>query len=196
MRLFFLLSIILTGAAPAAAGWKIMPAGTAASVVDEKLTVTPSQRWNRWSSRPSDYGEIWTIDGLSLNELSFFAGIPSGKTIYHDRQSKRRPLPKFRSNMLLTDIVELFESTNRIVLQTSLFEVGETIPAKLSGHDAVRFRYSYAIQGDELKRNGEAVAAIVDGKLYLVNFVAPAIHYFDRDIDNFQKLVDTIKIGG
>ena len=179
---------------PASATWKVIDGGQKADVAKEKMSVTPKQDWNRSSQRPSPYGELWTLDGFSLNELSFFAAIPSGKAIYYNYQTKNRPLPKFKSKMLLTDLAELFESTNRIVLQTSLFDVSSVEPTKLAGHDAVRFQYEYAVQGDELKRNGEAVAAIINGKLYLVNFVAPAIHYFDRDIVKVRALIDTIEI--
>jgi len=179
---------------PAFAGWKVIEGGEKVSVAKEKLSVTPKQDWNRSSRRPSAYGELWTLDGFSLNELSFFAAVPSGKTIYYNLNSSEQPLPKFKSAMLLTDLAELFESSNRIALKTSLFEVGKLEPARLGENDAVRFRYEYAVQGDELKRKGEAVAAIIKGKLYLINFVAPAIHYFDRDIKKVRALIDTIEI--
>jgi hypothetical protein len=58
----------------------------------------------------------------------------------------------------------------------------------------VRFSYSYAAQDEGLTRKGEGVAAIIDGKLYLVNFIAPAIHYFDRDISEIRQLISTIDL--
>lgn len=179
---------------PALAGWKVMPKGTPVTVAKSNMTVTPADDWNRWSSRPSKKGEIWTLDGTSLNELSFFAQIASGEPLYRERDKKNRPLPKFKSDMLSTDLVELFEASNRIVLQTSLFEVSNVEPTKISGKNAVRFSYRYVVQGDELARNGEAVAANIGGKLYLVNFVAPSIHYYDRDVPKFRALVNSIKI--
>jgi hypothetical protein len=96
--------------------------------------------------------------------------------------------------MLPTDLVELFEASNRIILQTSIFTVDNVEPAKLAGRDAVRFSYHYAAQDDELNRKGEGIAANIDGKLYMVNFVAPTIHYFDRDVVKFRALAETIKL--
>jgi hypothetical protein len=180
--------------APALAGWKIIPKGVPVAVAKNKMTVTPADDWNRWSSRPSNKGEIWTLDGTRLNELSFFAQIASGEALYYERDEKNLPLPKFKSDMLPIDLVALFEATNRIVLQTSLFEVVNVEPAKISGKDAVRFSYNYVVQGDELVRNGEVVAANIGGKLYMVNFVAPSIHYFERDVPKFRALVNSIKI--
>ncbi len=184
----------LTLAPPAVAGWKLMPAGQVVAVAKSKMTVTPAQDWNRWSFRPSKKGEIWTLDGTSLNELSFFAQIANGEPLFREHNKKDDPLPKFKSDMLPTDLVELFEASNRIILQTSIFTIDNVEPAKLSGRDAVRFSYHYAAQDDELNRKGEGVAANIDGKLYMINFVAPTIHYFDRDLPKFRALVDTIKI--
>ncbi len=179
---------------PAQAAWKGMIAGTPIAVANSSMTVVPSGDWNRWSFRPSLYGEIWTRDGVSLNELSFFAQIPNDQTIYREQFRNEQQLPKFKSDMLLTDVVEMFEASNRIVLRTSIFQVDKVEPAKIGVYDAVRFNYSYAVQGDELARSGEGVAAIVDGKLYVANFVAPSIHYFGRNVASFREMVASIKI--
>jgi hypothetical protein len=196
LRLLKLLApaLLIVVSGPALSGWTIMPAGTPVAVAKSTMTVTPTQDWNRWSARPSKKGEIWTLDGTTLNELSFFARIDNGEPIYRELNKKDMPLPKFKSDMLPTDLVELFEASNRIVLQTPLFTLDTVEPAKLGGHNAVRFSYHYAVEGDQLNRKGEGVAANVDGKLYLVNFVAPEIYYYDRDIASFRNLVSKIKI--
>lgn len=181
-------------AAPAAAGWKIMSAGKQVKVAKSKMAVTPTQDWNRWSERPSKRGEIWTLDGISLNELTFMAQIADGEPLYREQDKKNNPLPKFKSDMLPTDLVELFEASSRIVLQTSLFEITNVEPTKISGKDAVRFSYRFVTRGDELARQGEAVAANIAGKFYLVNFVAPSIHYYERDLPKFRALTNSMKI--
>lgn len=184
----------LLGSTPALAGWKVVPAGAPAEVAKSPMKATPAVAWNRSTSRPGPKAEMWTLDGALLNEVTFFGGIGEGEALYKERQKKEKPLPKFKASMLPTDIVSLFEASNRIILESPLFEVDKVEPAKLGGHSGVRFAYHYSTQGDQLVRKGEAVAAIVGGKLYLVNFAAPEIHYFDRDVTKFRSLVDTIKI--
>lgn len=179
---------------PALAGWKVMPAGQAAAVAKSGLKVTPQSAWNRSSARPSKKGESWTLDGMLLNELRFFAGIAPGESLVKERNKKDKPLPKFSAQMLAPDIVQYFEATQRIVLGTSLFEVDSVEPATLAGHQGVRFTYHYAVQGDELRRNGEARAAIIGGKLYLIDFSAPALHYFDANIAEVRTLMDGAKL--
>ena len=96
--------------------------------------------------------------------------------------------------MLLTDVVQLVESTMRISLDTSIFEVDKIEPAKLAGQDGVHFSYRYVVQSDEVRRKGEARAAIIGGKLYLINFVAPALYYFDANIGEIQAIMDKAKL--
>lgn len=184
----------LVAATPALAGWKVVPQGQRTQVAKSAMSVSPADPWNRNTKRPSTKGESWTLDGESLNQVSFFAGLDDGETIYKDKEKKEKPLPKFKSSMLPTDVVTLFEASNRLRMDTSLFSVDKVEPAKLGKHDGVRFEYHYALQGDQLNRKGEGIAAVVGGKLYLVNFVAPEIHYFDRDVPKFRRLVQGLSI--
>lgn len=179
---------------PTFAGWKLVQAGQPVAVAKSGMTVTPAEDWNRWTSRPIKTSEVWTLDGTSLNELYFVAALPEGQTLFRDAAKKERPLPKFSKAMLLPDIVEFYESSTRTALATSLFKVDKIEPDRMGGHDAVRFTFTYSVEGDQLPCKGVAKAAIVGGQLYLVSFVAPSIHYFDRDAAKVSKLLDTVKI--
>ncbi len=186
------LSLIAT---PALAGpWSLVPASQPIAVAKSTLTVTPPSPWNRWKIRPSKKGEIWTQDGVSLNALTFTAGVMAGEPIYKERNKKDLPLPKFDPRMTGPDIVQMFEATNRILLKTSLFEVDHVEPAKLAGHDGVRFSYHYVVQDEEVRRKGEARAAIIGGKLYLIDYAAPAIHYFDTGIEEARAIMDGARL--
>jgi hypothetical protein len=192
-----LLSALLLSAAiatPSFAAWRLILATEEVKVGKADLAVTPPQSWNRWTSRPSNVGEIWTLDGVRLNELSFFAGVGKGDSLYYDQGTSEKPMPTYDPAMLQTDIVSFFESSNRLVLQSSQFEIKKVEAAKLAGHDGVRFSYRYAAQGDGVMRSGEAVAAKINEKLYLINFVAPEIYFFDRDIASVRQLIASAKI--
>ena len=189
----FAVAVSLT-AAPALAGWKIMVPNQSVAVAKGGLKVTPKTEWNRASLRPSKKGEIWTQDGISLNQISFFAGILPGESIYKDRNKKESPLPLFDARMTAPEIVQLFEATNRIGLKTSLFEIDQVEPAKLAGHDGVRFTYHYVVQDQEVRRKGEARAAVIGGKLYLIEYEAAAIHYFDRGIAEARSMMDGARL--
>lgn len=181
--------------APVLAGWTLINSGKPVLVAkSKKMKVTPSGVWNKWSARPSKKGELWTRDGFSLNEVFFLAEVASGEPIFKERNKKDKPLPKFKSDMLLTDLVDLYEGSARIIMQTSKFEVSKVEPSKLGKHDAVRFQYNYVVGEEALTRKGEVVAANIGGKLYMMSFAAPDIEYFDRDIAEFRDMVAKVVI--
>jgi hypothetical protein len=185
-------ALILT--TPAHAGYKLMPQGTPVAVAKSTLTVTPPRDWNRLGARIGRRAESWTLDGLTLNDLTFYGGIEHDKPLFYEVDKKNRPLPRFASTMLPPDIAQLFEASYRVVLGTSLMSIDSIAPARFAGADGVRFTYSVTIQGEEVKRHGEARGAVIGGKLYLMSFEAPAIHYFNRDVDSFRALADSAKL--
>jgi hypothetical protein len=193
----FIVAIILSAlvVAPAQAGFKLMPTGKAQPVGKMGLSVTPPNDWNRLGAKIGRNAESWTLDGLSLNDLSFYAGIEEGRTLFREVDKKNRPLPKFTASMLPTDIVSLFEGSYRVAAGTSLFEIGKVEPATFAGKPGMHFTYSFVQQGEEVRRNGEGTGAIIGGKLYLITFEAPVIHYYDRDIAKYRDVVTSAKVG-
>jgi hypothetical protein len=179
---------------PTHATWKAIAPDKEIKVAKSEMTIKPAQAWNKSSLRPSNHSEIWTIDGIDLNEVTFFAEISNGNVLYDNWYGSDNSLPKFKSDMLPTDLVELFEASNRIILGSSVFKVDKTEAAKLGGYDAVRFSYTYAVEGDGLTRQGEGIAANIGGKLYLLNFVAPKLHYAEVGLPMFRQLVESVKI--
>ena len=193
-HLFLALALLASLAGPAFASWAVMKSDAEVKVAKGTMTVTPTAEWNRSSLRPSRRSEAWTRDGVNLNELTFFGAIADGESILRQGYAATEKLPKFKSDMLPTDISEMFEATNRMVLQSPVFKMGKVEPAKLGTHDGVRFGYSYSAQAEDIERRGEAVAAIVEGKLYIVNFVAPSLHYFDAGIGEVRSMVEGVTI--
>lgn len=178
----------------AQAGYKLVPNGKPAAVAKSGLTVTTDRDWNRLGSRIGRHAESWTLDGLQLNDLTFYGGIENDKTLFREVDKKNRPLPRFSSSMLLPDIAQLFEGSYRVAVGTSLISIDSIEPAIFGGSQGFRFTYSFTVQGEEVRRLGEARGAIVGGKLYMMTFEAPVIHYFDRDVTAFRAIADSARI--
>ena len=193
-HVFLALALLAPLAGPVYASWAVMKSDAEVKVAKGTMTVTPTAEWNRSSLRPSRRSEAWTRDGVNLNELTFFGAIADGESILRQGYTTTEKLPKFKSDMLPTDISEMFEATNRMVLQSPVFKMGKVEPAKLGSHDGVRFSYSYSAQAEDIERRGEAVAAIVEGRLYIVNFVAPSLHYFDAGVGEVRTMVEGVII--
>lgn len=188
-----LLSLMLT-ATPATAGYRLVEAGKPAAVAKSSLTVTPDAAWNRATARPGRHAETWTFDGIPLNDLTFYGGVEDNRTLFKEVNKRERPLPRFSATMLPTDVPQLFENSYRIALGTPAFTLEQVEPATFAGRPGFRFRYSFVLQGEEVKRNGEATGAIIAGRLYLVTFEAPTLHYFDRDLPRARAVVASARL--
>jgi hypothetical protein len=189
-------ALAITVAVPVSAGPKLMPKGTPVQVAKSPLTVTPSVDWNRMGARPGRNAESWTLDGLSLDDLTFYGGIGDGLTLFRDSKKKTEPLPKFSKTMLAPDIAQLFESSYRVSVGTSLMTIDSMEPATFAGQPGFRFTYSFVVQDEEVRRKGEATGAIINGKLYLITFEAPVIHYFDATVNAYRQLAATASFAG
>jgi len=177
----------------AAMAHKLREQGGAVSIADSPLTVTPGRDWNRLDGNVGKHTETWTLDGGQLNDLTFFAGIEPGKPLVRERSKKREPLPKFGAGTLLVELPELFEATYRTAKQIADFRVTDVQPTRFLGQDGVMFTYEYVDQ-DQLTRKGEAHAAIVAGRLYMIGFDAPRLHYFERNIGDFHRIVQSARM--
>jgi hypothetical protein len=175
-------------ATPALAGYKLMPAGKPVAVAKSGLTVTPARDWNRLGARIGKNAETWTLDGAQLNDITFYGGIDNDKTLFREVDKRNRPLPRFSSAMLLPEIPQLLEGSYRVAVGTSLMTIDSVEPATFAGAQGVRFAYSFAVQGEEVRRKGEAHAAIIGGRLYMTTFEAPTIHYFDAGIGAYRSI--------
>lgn len=178
---------------PAAMAHKLREQGVAVTIADSPLTVTPGRDWNRLDGNIGKRTESWTLDGGQLNDLTFFAGIEPGKPLVRERSKKREPLPRFGASTLLVEIPELFEATYRSAKQIADFRVTDVQPIRFLGQEGVMFAFEY-VDGDELTRKGEAQAAIVGGRLYMISFDAPRLHYFARTVEDYRKIVASARL--
>lgn len=195
-RLFLLLALALgLAASPAAAQWRLVKAAEPREVVGGAMVVTAPAEWNRSTDRPTKRTEIWTKDGTTLGELDFWLGLKPGEPLFKEQSKKKAPLPKFDPNMLPTDLVEFFEDTARTVLGGSLFETTYVKPATLAGHPGVEFEFVYT-GGDEVARRGLVRGAIIGGRLYLINWDAPKLHYYEQHVEEVRQIMDSAKLGG
>ncbi|QCB38966.1 hypothetical protein E5554_14730 [Sphingobium sp. PAMC28499] len=193
MRLIIATAILMLTASSALGNALISP-GPRAGIAKSRLSATPDGEWNRLSRKDGKNVELWTLDGDSLNKVSFFGGVPVGEPLLRENDKKNRPLPRVTANMLITDIPALLETTYRSQFSVNQMEIADQEPALLAGNKGIRFTYAFTRADDEVQRKGEGIGAIVNGQLYLVIYEAPKLYYFDKDVDKFRKLAATLKL--
>jgi hypothetical protein len=168
--------------------------GPREKIAKSSLSAVPVSEWNKLSERGGKNVELWTLDGDGLNKITFFGGIPVGQPLFRELDKKHAPLPRVTPNMLITDIPPILESTYRIQLHTMQMSIDNQEPTTVGGHKGIKFTYTFVREDDEVERKGEAVGTYVGDRLYIVAYEAPAIHFFDKDVDKFRQLVTTLRL--
>lgn len=174
--------------------WKLIREGEVRKVGKSDLEVTVVGDWNRSTQRPTHESESWTQNGVGLDDLGFYGSIKKGEALFRQRDKKKDPLPKYDPAMLPTDIAEWFENSARNALGSALFEVTAVRPAKLAGADGVEMDFAYASEGDNLERRGTARAATIGGRLYMISFDAPKLHYYEAGLGEALAIMNSARI--
>src|SRR5947199_9590380 len=101
-------------------GWSdysYVPAARRVSVGDGTLTVAAPRPWNRRRAILFDdvrAVEDWTLNGETLDGMTFISGLKNGKTLVRQRRSADQQVPMFRSNMTPPEIAAMLESLYRV----------------------------------------------------------------------------------
>jgi hypothetical protein len=165
------------------------------------LSVQPGTMWNRVTV-PAFAGkiEVWTLDGTVLNFLMFFTGTADGEPLFTRRgepggRSGAERLPVFRSTMNPLEIEELFKDTLARNLGSPIVETRGLRAVTLGGGPGFHFE-TRAVGRDEVERSGVVTGAIRGGRLYAAWFQGARLHYFERYLPEFDRLVGSAQLVG
>jgi hypothetical protein len=168
-------------------------------IVGDVISVQPGMQWNRIER--SDYEghvEAWTLDGPVLNTLLFLTGVPDGEPLFIRREEnadRNKKPPVFRSTMNPLQIQELLEATISRYFETTLAD-GRSLRAETIA-EGRGFRFETRMMGrDEVERRGVFVGTVQKGKLYGAWFQGVKLHYFDRYLPEFERIIESAKLVG
>lgn len=166
------------------------------SAARNSIKVQPATAWNRMPRGTFDvkWEENWTRNGPLLDGLSFIGGLPEGEAIARQRKKDDQKVPVFRASMTPQDLVSMIESYYRIKAGASIFETTAVEPVTFLGRPGLRFDYTY-VRADEVKRKGRSLAAVIDGKFYLMALDGAATHYFDAALPEFEAMAASATLG-
>ncbi len=177
-------------------GYSLIRARSVA-VGDGSVVVTPTREWNRvsstWSIDDIRAVEDWTLNGSSLDSLSFVTGLKGGRYII--RQSKRaaQQVPKFRSDMTAPEVTAMLESFYRVKAGTVDFKTIGLSPRTFLGYPGFQFDFDH-LDTDEVWRRGRTVGAVIDGRLYLVLLDGARSHYFNAALPDFEAVANSARL--
>jgi len=167
--------------------------------VGDVISVQPGMKWNKVANH-SFQGkvEVWTLDGPVLNTLLYFTGVPDGEPLFTRRAigaGQQEKPPVFKASMNPIEIQELLEATIARHFQTTLAEGRNLKPVPIA--DGKGFRFETRLVGrDEVERAGVFVGTIRNKKLYGAWFQGAKLHYFDRYLPEFDRIVSSARLVG
>lgn len=167
--------------------------------VADVISVEPGMKWNRMTNSPYEgHVEVWTLDGPTLNTLVFFTGVPDGEPLFVPRladKSKMEKPPVFRSTMNPLDVQELLHATVARFFQTTLAEERNLRVESIAGGRGFRFE-TRVVGRDEVERAGVFAGTVSNGKLYGAWFQGARLHYFERYLPEFDRIVASARLTG
>lgn len=179
--LFIFAAILLT----ACTSTKIAPAGPYEM---KSYTVDLASDWNAIPIRTDrgTRGIVLTKDGPALNSVYLYSDIKPGDGLVNEIR-RDQPVPKFSEDMFELELVEFLVNSLERGAGLKGVETDNVRPDSFNGADAVRFDLM-GRTGNGLNVEGEAMMAVVDGKLNIIFFIAPSEYYAAR----YQSDVDAI----
>lgn len=186
-RLISIALLCLLMVACASPGGRLQTAG-AAQVFD--LQFASSLDWARLRGSRQ---ELWTIDGLPLNQLRIVSAVKSGEHVFlAGKARKRQPDgPWFRSGMRPDEIRDVILDALRGEGWNGV-EARQLRPANIGAISGLRFQL-FATSDAGLIYRGEVAAAEREGRLTLLVWLAPAEHYYPRDAEAIARMFDSLR---
>ncbi len=131
---------------------------------------------------------ILTKDGLKLNQLHIMT-VEDGKT-FIDKKSKSAEYPVYAQGSSPIKQIE-FVTSNLARMGFEKVEPKNVTPTKLSGYDGVSMDLVGKYDSG-LNLKGRMGLAETEKGLNVLIFIAPAMHYFDKDISSVNHLINTV----
>lgn len=162
-------------------------------VVCGRLVVRHDGAWSRLEGADEPKHDVWTSDGLPLDQLHFHTALADGESlvVLKDRPADKG-LPRFRPDMQAQEVVELYGAF--AARDGSAFMLEKLAPARFGGEEGFRFEFSRVRKGDEVRTRGVGYGAIRKGELFLMVFEAPRIHYFAKHLARVEELARSARI--
>ena len=157
------------------------------------MAVTIDSSWNQFNPAHPTPSTLWTIDGITVDSLRFYAGLKDGEVIEPNTVHAKdaRPL-MFKSSMHPDEIVALYQGLYS--RDGSAFMLDKLEPAEFVGAKGFRFQYTVVRKLDDVKLSGIAWVAVREGQLYAMTYTAPRLAFFPRYAPRVEQIAKSARL--
>ena len=160
-----------------------------------RLTVTTTIAWNRtpkYATRIANE-ESWTLNGPTLDEIIFIAGLRGGNDFFKRSNNDDRKIPSFNVSMTQSEMQLMTESYFRYKYGADKFEITGMKPTQFLGGRGTQIEFRYVgLRGE--KRKGRSTMIICDDELFQIIVHGTELHYFDAVLPELEAIVRSAKM--
>lgn len=161
--------------------------------VGERMTMTIDGHWNHLDYPGIRPAEIWTMEGVTIDEFLIYSGIRDGQVMHPETPaSSQKKNIVFRSNMQIEDVVAMFEGL--LTRDGSTFRLISVEPYAFAGGQGFRFEYERIRKVDNVQQRGVGFGAIDRGELFALIYQAPRLTFFPRHKERVEAIARTVSI--
>lgn len=160
-----------------------------------RLIIQLPNAWNKFSQPSSVPYQVWTQEGIMIDQLRVWASIPSGQDLIPKPSGsgqKSAKVPVFKSGMQPDQWVSLLETA--YAADGSVVNIDKVEPALVAGAKGVRFEFSMTRRNDDLSFRGVGWAAEHDKQFYAAVFTAPRLHFFGQLKPQAEAVVQAMRL--
>lgn len=161
------------------------------NTVGERLQVSIEGAWNHITVPNMGPAQIWTMEGLPVDQLRIYSGVKDGEVIHDTRNTNLKSF-SFRSSMQSDELVSMFEGM--LTRDGSTFQVTKVEPSGFGGGKGVRFEYAMVTKEDSLPLSGVGFATVNNGELFALLYSAPRLGFFPRHQARVEQIARSAKI--
>lgn len=159
--------------------------------VGERMIVTIEGAWNHIDAPGIGPAQIWTMEGMAVDQLMLYSGIKDGQVIHPERGGQQKSFA-FRANMQPDEIAAMFEGM--LTRDGSRYKLEKLEPLSVNGINGFRFEYSLVRKVDNVQLSGLGFGAVSRGELFAVVYMAPRLVFYPRQVARVEQIGRSIRI--
>jgi hypothetical protein len=156
-------------------------------MLGERMQVAIDGPWNHLNLPNAGPAQIWTMEGIAVDELLLYSGLKDGQVIHgHSQNAPNAKSFHFKSSMKPDEIVSLWEGA--LTRDGSRFKLLKLEPVPCAGHPGFRFEYELVRKVDNVQMRGLGYGTVDQGELFALVYTAPRLAFFARHRERVELM--------
>ncbi len=163
------------------------------NTIGERMNINITGNWNGLDFPGIKPAQVWTMEGLTIDELIIYAGIKNDQAM-HIENSADSKLKNFvfHSNMPTEEIVSMFEGV--LSRDGSTFKLLKLERYPFGGTNGFRFEYERIRKLDSVQLRGVGFGGVDKGELFALLYQAPRLTFFPRHQARVEDIAKSVRI--